>query len=79
MNTNPIIAFIPKRQSGKAYIVRDLLEFTKTNWLPNYFICDVELLTLGRVYNTFKIINHYDDSFSEATIIHNFYDIVFNL
>jgi hypothetical protein len=39
-----------------------------------YFICDVEFLTLGRVYNTFKVINPYDDAFSKATIIPNFYD-----
>jgi hypothetical protein len=38
------------------------------------FICDIELLTLGRVYNTFQVINPYDDAFSEAIIIPNFYD-----
>jgi hypothetical protein len=39
-----------------------------------YFICDIELLTLGRAYNTFQVINPYDDAFSEAIIIPNFYD-----
>ncbi len=41
---------------------------------PTYFICDVECLTLGRIYNTFQVINPYDDAFSDATIIPNFYD-----
>ncbi len=44
-----------------------------------YFICDVEWLTLGRVYNTFKVINPYDDAFSKATVIPNFYDENFNI
>lgn len=78
MNINPTIVLIPKRQSGKAYLVRNLLEFTETIWLPNYFICDVEMKTLGRIYNTFKVINPYDDEFNTSITIPNFYDDNFN-
>ena len=48
------------------------------SFFPEFFICDVELLTLGRVYNTFQVINLYEYEFSEATIIPNFYDDAFN-
>jgi hypothetical protein len=47
--------------------------------MPTHFICDVEMLTLGRVYNTFEVINPYYDDFSDALTISNFYDIIFNL
>lgn len=78
MDACPTIVFIPKRQTGKSYIVRDLLEFTEKNWVPEYFICDIERKILGRIYNTFKVINPYEDDFNISITIPNFYDDNFN-
>ncbi len=62
------------KKTGKSVVVQDTLRTMLEDKLPTHFICDVELLTLGRVFNTFKVINPYKDAFSEATIIPNFYD-----
>lgn len=78
MNLNPIKVLTPKRQSSKAYIVRNLLEFTESIEFPNYFICDIKMKTLSRIYNTFKVINLYDNEFKTSTIVPNFYDDNFN-
>ena len=45
---------------------------------PKYFICDIEMKTLGRIYNTFKVINPYDDEFNTSITVPNFYDDNFN-
>lgn len=45
---------------------------------PEYFICDIEMKTLGRIYNTFKVINLYEDDFKISTTVPNFYDDNFN-
>ena len=63
--------FISKRNTGKSLIIKDIL---KSRYKPPYFICDIENLTLGRVYSNFRIINLYDDKFKDATVIQNFYD-----
>ena len=78
MDACPPIVFIPKRQTGKSYIVRDLLEFTEKNWVPDYIICDIEMKTLGRIYNTFKVVNLYEDDLNLSITIPNFYHANFN-
>ena len=70
--------YIPRQNTGKSIILQEILRKMLEDKLPTHFICDVELLTLGRVFNTFQVINLYEDEFSEATIIPNFYDISFN-
>lgn len=59
--------------------MRDLLKFKETIRLPKYFICDVEMKTLGRIYNTFIVINIYENDFNTSITIPNFYDDNFNL
>ncbi len=49
-----------------------------SNELPNWFTYNIKTITLGRIYNTFEIVNKYDDDYYKTIIIPNFYDDNFN-